>query len=257
MKPIVEYLGLHQKYIVLLLLGTVINLTGRAQSSPALVSWSDFNYTYGFNTTWGTGGDAGFRGVISDRDWTAFYIRPILIYRNTDQLNFGFSVAVFQNFNAHSPNMFEFRPAQQVNWIWPEFEKWSLKSRVRFEERYLVQEPQEGFEVQDPKWEIRGRYELKFKTEAFDLGNLLEQIHLLASGEYFFPLGDQADQLYADQSRLLVGFGHEVGQRWSYELHFFWLKSRNTYAGDLQTDQYVLRLRVFLRNKPREFVDED
>ena len=245
------------KHLVYFLLGLLLGTNAYAQSSPSLVTWSDFNYTYGFNTSWGAGGDAGVRGLISDPDWTSLYIRPIFIYRNTDQLNFGFSVAAFQNFNNSSPDLFEFRPAQQVNLVWPEFEKWSLKSRVRFEERYLVTERAEGQVNNDPRWEFRGRYELKFKTEPFDIGNLVKDSYILASGEYFFPLGEEVNQLFADQSRLLIGWGHKIGIRWSYELHFFWLKTKNTYQDNLETDQYVLRLRVFLRNQPREFVDED
>jgi hypothetical protein len=244
------------KHLVYFLLGLLLGTNAYAQSSPSLVTWSDFNYTYGFNTTWGTGGDAGVRGLISDPDWTSLYIRPVFIYRNTDQLNFGFSVAAFQNFNNSSPDLFEFRPAQQVNLVWPEFEKWSLKSRLRFEERYLVTEQAEGQVNNDPRWEFRGRYELKFKTEPFDIA-FVKNTYLLASGEYFIPLSQEAEQLFADQNRLLVGYGQRIGQVWSYELQFFWQRTRNTSVADLTTDQYVLRLRIFLRNEPREFVDED
>lgn len=227
-----------------------------AQSETQFTTWSDINFTYGFNTSWGTGGDAGVRGVVTNPDWTSLYVRPIFIYRNTDQLNIGFSLGAFQNFYGSAPNLFEFRPAQQVNWTWPEFKSWSLKSRVRFEERYLVQDQAEGSGSPERRWEFRGRYELKFKSEPFNIGNVIKRSYVLASGEYFFPF-NEADQLFADQSRLLIGYGHKVGQRWSYELHFFWLRSKSTYQDNFDTDQYVLRLRVFLRNKPREFVDED
>lgn len=244
------------KYIAYFLLGILLSTKANAQSVPGFVTWSDFNFTYGFNTTWGTGGDAGVRGLISDPNRTLLYLRPIFIYRNTDQLNFGFSVAAFQNFNRAVPDMFEFRPAQQVNLVWPQFKRWNLKSRIRLEERYLVQLKTEGFKIAEPGWEFRGRYELKFKTEPFDVG-FIKRTYVLASGEYFIPLGEEGEQLFADQSRLLIGYGQRIGQRWSYELHFFWLRTRNTFEASLQTDQYVLRLRVFLRNQPREFVNED
>lgn len=228
-----------------------------AQNEVPLYTWTDLNYTYGFNTTWGTGGDAGIRGALTNPEATTIYARPILIYRNTDDLNFGLSLGFFQNLNANASNSLEIRPAQQVNLVWPEFKNWSLKSRLRTEQRYFTWQDNGLGGIAGNGWQFRGRYELKFKTEPFTLIPFMKNTYVLMSGEYFVPFGRKVDEVFADQSRLLVGFGHEVGERWTYECHFFWQRNRTDDTAVFQTDQYVLRLRFFLRNKPREFVEED
>ena len=225
----------------------------RGQSEDGLVAWTDFNYTYSFNTSWGVGGDAGFRMAITQPGWSQVYARPILIYRNTDQLYFGLSFGAFQSFD-DSHNTLDLRPAQQVNWVWPKFENWSLKSRVRIEEQYLTKTFTDG-EISSG-WKYRGRYELKFKTEPSDL-LFARNIYFLASGEYFFPLEGDRSELLADQSRLLLGYGQKLGPRFSYELDFFWQRVRDELTGAFDSDQFVLRLRVFLRNESFEFTEED
>lgn len=236
-----------RKYKYYGLLGFLLSTTVNAQTTPDFVTWSDFNYNHTLKTNWSIGADAGVRGLISDPDWTSIYLRPILIYGINDQLNVGFSVAAFNNFNKVMPDVFEFRPAQEVNLVWPHTKRWNLKSRVRLEERYFQREIRHGFHVAHPQWEFRGRYELRFNTEHFDFG-FMKDMYILASGEYFFSLSTEAEQIFANQSRLLIGYGQGTGERWSHELHFFWLRIRNTFEESLQTDQYVLRLRVFLRN---------
>lgn len=214
----------------------------------------DLNYTYGFNTSIGLGADGGIRGALLEPEWTAVYVRPIFIYRNTDQLDFGFSFGAFQNFNTSTPDLLELRPAQQVNLEWPKLEKWSLKSRLRLEERYLVYADENLSPARD--WKIRARYELKFKTQPFDLW-FIKKLVVLSSGEYFLPVGREVPELFTDQSRLLLGFGQSLGERMSYEVHFFWLRTKSDFEKEFQTDQYVLRLRLYLRNQRFKFVDED
>jgi hypothetical protein len=233
----------------------LLALFAKGQDDNAFATWTDFNYLYSFNTSFGLGGDAGLRGVVSDPDWSAAYARPIFIYRNSDQLNFGFSVAVFQNFHRNAPDLLEFRPAQQVNLTWPDFPKWSLKSRLRFEERYLQYNSGESG-TPAPGWKFRMRYELKFRSVAFNLW-FIKRVYLLASGEYFFPLQDEVPEFFADQSRVLLGYGQELGQKGSYELHLIWQRTRHDFDDQFATAQYILRLRVFLRNERFEFVEED
>ena len=220
-----------------------------------MAAWTDFTYTYSFNTAFGVGGDVGVRGILSDPDWAALYIRPIFIYRNTDQLNFGFSLGAFQNFNRSAANLLEIRPAQQVNLTWPDRPEWSLKSRLRFEERYL-QYASADPEVPAPGWQFRARYELKFRTVPLDIW-FVKKIYFLTSGEYFFPLNDEVPEFFADQSRLIAGYGQDIGQRGAYELHFIWQRARHSYQEEFTTDQYILRLRLFFRNERFEFVEED
>lgn len=226
-----------------------------AQEDNTFASWTDFTYTYSFNTALGLGGDAGVRGVLSDPEWSAVYLRPIIIYRNTDQLNFGFSLGAFQNFNRSAPNLTEIRPAQQVNLTWPLRPRWSLKSRLRFEERYLEYNSGEP-DVPAPGWQYRARYELKFSTEPADLW-FMKKIHFLAAGEYFFPLNEEVPELFADQSRLTVGYGQDIGQKGSYQLHFIWQRARHNFEEDFSTDQFILRIRLYFRNQRFKFVKED
>ncbi len=248
------------KSLLAVLIVVFINLSfikpASSQPSSKVVAWWDYNYTYSFNTTWGLGGDAGIRGVVTDENWTRIYIRPILIYRNTDDLNFGLSFGAMQNFNEIDPNLFEFRPAQQVNLTWPEFKNWSVHNRFRIEERYFTYATSETQSVPAPFWAFRARYQLKIKTVKFDLA-FLKRLHFLMSAEFFFPVEPSEMELYSNRSRLLVGYGQNLSDRLSYELHLFLQSSRSEPGSSFHSDQLIIRLRVYFRNEHFEFVEED
>ena len=87
-----------------------------------------------------TGGDVGFRHILSEGDWKQFLIRPTVTYRLNPVFALGGALAYFKTYSENTANLNEFRIHQEVNMNWPDFGFARLSFRLRLEERYFTYE---------------------------------------------------------------------------------------------------------------------
>lgn len=83
------------------------------------------------------GGDIGWRGLTSNRNWNQFLFRPTATYRFRRFYKVSAGFAVFSTINQDDFNVNEFRLNQDFNITWPNLGWSKLYYRVRFEERWF------------------------------------------------------------------------------------------------------------------------
>jgi hypothetical protein len=225
------------------------NVLGQEKTSGLL--WLDFNYSKFVTPDLSFGGDGGYRVNLSSTSWHSIYARPTVKYRFNSTFTLTGSIAGFQEFNGDSPNTFEFRGAQQITANWQNTKNLRFINRLRLEERWFFYEGEEEVESSSQReWSPRLRYMLRVESAAFNVGELFRNIYLHGSIEYFLGLGAESDERYFNQSRIIAGWGQLLKNNRKYEVDLMWQQSRNTLEGNFDTDQFVVRLRYFLKQLP-------
>lgn len=234
------------KFWFSLLFAAALSISGFSQSKFSLITWADFNYTYNQNEKFGIGGDVGSRGIITKPNWSMLYVRPTVKYHLNPFVQISGALGLFQTFQAEPSDMFEIRLAQEAKAEWPSFNNFSFIHRGRFEERFLFYNPDNvdiDFDTQQENF--RFRYMLSARSTYFKLSQRAEYLYLTTGAEYFIPVGNNVNERFFNASRVQVGFGQELKLNWNYEVDFIWQRSSNTLEGDFNTDEFILRLRVY------------
>jgi len=218
-----------------------------AQENNDFLSWLDWNYSYITSPKWTFGGDGGTRGILTSDQFTTVYIRPSANYKVNKDIRLTAAVAGFQTFRSSGFDLFEFRLAQQVEAMWPRFGRVFFTHRLRNEERFYVENQFEDAPENDSNFENRLRYRLGAETNYFNLTSKIGNVKLLGGIEYFQTFQSRTDSRRFNDSRISAGYGQLLKKGWSYHLVFIWQRSRDILGGEFTTDQYVLRLRVYLK----------
>ncbi len=218
-----------------------------AQRDQDFVTWLDFNYSYVSSPKWTFGGDGGTRGIISSEEFTTIYLRPSASFKVNKDINLSATVAGFQTFRSSTFNLFELRLAQQVQATWPRLNRVFFTHRLRNEERFYFENQVEETPENDSSFENRLRYRLGAETNSFNLTSKIGNVKLLGGIEYFQTLQSRTDSRRFNDSRVSAGFGQLLTKGWSYSLMFIWQRSRDVSGGEFATDQFVVRLRIYLR----------
>jgi len=213
-------------------------------------SWSDFNYQYNLNTKFSFKGDGGIRGVLSSSDWIILYFRPGVHYQINPEISVSASVSGFNTWNRDLPNSFEFRYAPEAVAVWPSFKAGSFSHRTRYEGRFFWYQTSEDDPDSDSfDQNSRLRYQLSFKTDYFNIAERLNNFFVQVSTEFFLPFGDDATEIYFNQNRFILALGQLLAKGWSYKVDFMWQRSKNTLEGNFNTNEMVIRLRIYLKNQ--------
>jgi hypothetical protein len=218
-----------------------------AQEDQDFQTWFDFNYTYITSPKWTFGGDGGTRGILTSDEFTTIYLRPSASYKVNKDVSLTATVAGFQTFRSSGFDLFEFRLAQQVQATWPRLDRMYFTHRLRNEERFYIENQLEEAPENDSNFENRLRYRLGIESNYFNLTSKIGNVKLLGGIEYFETFRSRTDSRGFNDSRLSAGYGQLLTKGWSYSLIFIWQRSRDVLGGEFATDQYVLRLRVYLK----------
>ncbi len=231
---------------MLCLLQIVFNASSQEETFH---TWSDFNYQKNFTTKFSLKGDAGIRGFLSSSDWSILYIRPGVHYQINPAISLSASVSGFNTWNRDLPNSFEFRYAPEAVAVWPSFNLGSFSHRTRYEGRFFWYDTSgEDLNGESSDQNSRFRYQLAFKSDYFNVTNRLNNFFVQLSTEFFLPFGQDAAEIYFNQNRFILAFGQLLKKGWSYKLDFMWQRSKNTLEGDFNTNELVVRLRVYLKH---------
>lgn len=235
------------KYILLSIFLCVIIPSAEAQNDEIeFQTWMDVTINNYLNKNWILTGDAGIRGLVSNADWSQFYIRPTIEYLISPSFNARGAVALFYTNSKDTSNTLEFRLHQEADLKWPDFSIISINHRLRFEERFFF------YEKLDNDVSLRMRYLIGAETTNFKIIGKKRAFYLLAQVEWFFPLGESSSEVFVNNSRIYAGFGHRVSNKFSYEIYYIWQKSRLGTDEGLEVNENVARFRFFYTINPNK-----
>lgn len=237
-----------KKIIALPVLCLLLARLGWTQDAGSAQLWADFNYAHFISSPFSVGGSAGIRTDLSDSDWNKAFFFPRARYRVDKTFGFEVYFGLFQVWNDVGTNSLELRPAQAILAEWPRFENVVFKNRVRLEERYFNYQANtsEGVSPEDG-WSYRVRYRLVAQSKYINLSEKVKNFYGMAFFEYFIPPGSAATEKISNRNRLGLGFGQLLSKGQHYEVNLFWQRSRDETNQKFKTDQYVIRLRYYLK----------
>ena len=227
--------------LVILLLFIILSPVVRAQDEDVdFQFWVNYALTIQANQKLSYGGDAGFRGFISNADWNQILIRPTITYRFNYTFSAAAAIAWFSTFNVNEENINEFRIHQDFNAKWPDFGFIEFFYRLRIEQRWFF------YNSLPNDFDLRLRYLAGVESADINLFGPKAPIYFQLIYEGFRTLGDEsAYEIFIDQSRFHIAMGQRISKRFRYELHYIRQKSRDGSDDVLDLSQNIFRIRTF------------
>ena len=135
---------------------------------------------------------------------------------------------------------FETRLWQAATLDWPDspgvVRRYVLSHRFRLEERFQ--------KTGDWGFALRLRYRLAF---AFPINRYTVEpgaFFVPLKAEFYVPLGDDVEELFAKRARYTVGLGYVLNTSWTIELRYAWQQQRDTIGADLRTTDQFIEFRI-------------
>jgi hypothetical protein len=209
--------------------------------------WFDYTLIVPINNKWSYGGDIGLRGLVSNYDWNQTIIRPVVSYKINDVYGASPGIAWFRTINRYIGNVNEFRMHQDVTARWPDLGFVEFFYRVRVEERFFFFEDDQ----------IANRFNLRLRgligVESDDIYILEARrpIYFQSIFEGFITPDQNAEELFINQTRFHLAFGHRLSSDFRYELHYIRQGSRLYVDDGIDIGQNIYRLRFFHRIQNR------
>ncbi len=205
--------------------------------------WFDYTLNAPINNKWSYGGDMGMRGVISNYDWNQIIIRPVLVYKISDVFGVSPGIAWFRTINKNIGNVNEFRIHQDVTVRWPDLGFVQFFSRVRVEERFFFFEDDQL----ENRFNVRLRGLIGVETDDIYLFEARRPIYFQSIFEGFITVERSADEVFVNQTRFHLAFGHRLSSNFRYEIHYIRQGSRLYVDDGINIAQNIYRLRLFHR----------
>lgn len=205
--------------------------------------WINYAVSIPINKKWSYGGDMGLRGFISNYSWNQILIRPNVSYRINNTFGVSPAVAWFSTFNKDIGNVNEFRIHQDVTANWPDLGFIKFFYRVRLEQRFFFFEDEEI----ENRFNIRLRGLIGFETADIKIGNAKRPIYFQSIFEGFTTVEESAGEVFVNQTRFHLAFGHRLSSSVRYELHYIRQGSRVSAEDGINLAQNILRVRFFHR----------
>jgi hypothetical protein len=111
-----------------------------------------------------------------------------------------------------------------------------LHHRFRLEERFR--------KTADWDFALRFRYRLAFSIPLNRYTVEPGAFYLPLKAELFVPLGDDIEELFANQARYTAGLGYVFGKSWRAELQYTGYRLRDTIDANVRTTEHFIELRV-------------
>ncbi len=233
---------LHQRYfwlVLALVLGSVQHGLAQEIDDTDFQTWSDYTSIYRINDKWRYTGDYGIRGVLSGNDGVAVFVRPNFRFSRRPFLSYHGGLGVFFSNGIDLPNIFEIRPWQGLQLLWPKPFSLVFRHYFRLEERFTIRSG-DGSD-----FGLRFRYQIQFKSPNLHLRVLPEHpFYLYSHLEIFMNMGKAVEESFVNRNRLTFGLGNHIAQRWRFEVVYIRQGSRKDSEDGLKTSEHILRFRL-------------
>ncbi len=202
-------------------------------------TWTDLATIYNVSDRFRYDGDYGIRGLITDRNWTQWYLRPSVRYRPKTWLTLHGGAALFYTV-LPAADLPELRPWVGVRVIGPALKGFVLRNYVRLELRAFYRK-----DIQEWDVGMRGRWQLQVSSPFFSMLSANE-FYAVTSVEPFFDLSSNTVAGFSDRFRVTLGLGKVMSDALRVELNYLFHKVRiPDQGGSLDADDHVMRLRFF------------
>jgi len=202
-------------------------------------TWTDLATIYNISDRFRYDGDYGIRGLITDRNWTQWYLRPSVRYRPRTWLTLHGGVGLFYTV-LPADDLPELRPWVGVRVTGPALKGFAVRNYLRLELRAFYLKGMQEWDVG-----TRGRWQLQVTSPFFDMLSANE-FYAVTSVEPFFDLSSNTVEGFGDRFRFTLGLGKVVSDALRVELNYLFHKVRiPDQGGSLDTNDHVVRLRFF------------
>lgn len=149
-------------------------------------------------------------------------------------------LGLYYTYFPETTDTFETRLWQSATLDWPNslgiVRRFVLSHRFRLEERFQ--------NFGDWSFNLRFRYQLAFSIPINCYTLEPGAFYVPVKAEFFMPLGDEAEQYFADRARYAAGVGYVINKTWSAALTYTRQESRNTVGADLQISGNYIEFKV-------------
>ena len=219
------------KVIFVALFILLFSKTAYAQNTQI---WLDADVYPGFSVNWDYKVEAGFRKYLVSEGWTRLHLRNVFTYKKFNWLLFAGALDFFYTFEEVSDNYIELRPWIQVTARWMTAGKYLNLFRpyfgIRLEERF--------FRYSDTSTDQKTR--LRFRIGGtFLLNNDFMRVrtwYVPFRVEIFLNVGGTAQEVSAEQNRLIVGIGYIFNSASRAEFNLTLQNAENTIGFSSSTD---------------------
>ncbi|WP_221409069.1 DUF2490 domain-containing protein [Reichenbachiella versicolor] len=211
--------------------------------------WTDYNISYKHSSKWTFGGDIGYRTRFNTDLYTTL-IRPKTQYILSKRFNFFTTLAYF-NTQKLRTSSHEVRPAQQMNFQWPDLGKLGkIYHSLRFEERMISEEKSTFFK----NVQTRGRYKLNYTSSNFSLLKMKSKpLYTTVNMEIFSPIDKNLTDLMINNYRFVVGIGHKISTNFKYQIDYIRQGSSFLENNWFNVVEDIVRLRFYQTITPKNY----
>ena len=161
-------------------------------------------------------------------------------YDVSKRIRFEGGLGLYYTYRPELKDTFETRLWQAATLDWPDslgvVRRYVLSHRFRLEERFM--------RTGDWSFALRFRYRLAF---GFALNRYTIEpgaFYIPVKAEFFVPLGDDVEELFAERARYSVGLGYVFDKAWTLELRYARQEIRDTIGANFRTTDHFIELRL-------------
>lgn len=223
-----------------------------ASQSPNNQVWVEYMVNYPFANSWNVELAATYSTLLESPRWQALDIQVTPEYALSPYVDLQGAFLYNRTNQYQSLSSTEVRTMLGTRIHLTPFSRVLTRLLLRFEHRNLYYE-----ETGTSEQSYRGRLRLETltalnKKTMYDGDNLW---YAVADVETFVVMDQQVNERFANRFRIRIGPGYRLSYTWRFEFLYTYQLSRNTIAGDVDSDDNLFRFRVkhFLhKSKPAQ-----
>jgi hypothetical protein len=219
------------KVIFVALFILLFSKTANAQNGQL---WLDADVYPSFSVNWDYKIEVGFRKYLVSEGWTRLHLRNVFTYKRMNWLLYAGALDLFYTFEKVTENYLEVRPWIQVTARWMTAGKYLNLFRpyvdVRLERRF--------FRYSDKSTDQKTRVRFRIGG-TFLLNNDFMRVrtwYVPFRAEIFLNVGGEAQEVTADQNRIMAGIGYIFNSASRAEFNLTAQNSENTIRFSSSTD---------------------
>ena len=196
--------------------------------------WLDADVYPSFGVNWDYKIEAGYRKYLVTDGWTRYHLKNVFTYKKFNWILFAGAFDFFYTVEEVTTNYFEMRPWVQVEARWMNAGKYFNLFRpyvaIRLEQRF--------FRYTDNSTDQKTRLRLRFGG-TFLLNNDFMRVrtwYVPFRAEIFLDVGGEAQEVSADQNRIIAGIGYIFNSATRAEFNLTLQHSENTISFSSSTD---------------------
>ena len=235
-------------YLLLLIVSAKLSCLAQVASKQ---SWNDFVVNYSFANSFNFENLLTYNTKIDAPRWYEFNYGPALQLSLTQHFDISTRMTISYVQQNDTANTLELRPALSSAYY--------ITPNKRIQSFLFLSIEQRNFHNLEVKnWETSVRLRVKGaiiipinRSSYYDD----KQWYAMLDTEWFWPMGKDVGERYANRLRIRAGIGYRLNYRWRFEMIYLQQRSKNNIGEDFYTSDHILQLRIkhfIARIKPKQ-----